>query len=270
MCGALCRHWENREIIDKMFICFKIRKGCCSSILENALGKEKLKYIENYDYKTQMEQFRWETSTVCVLNLFPWFSISECEMLWLVLIKPVNRRLFASFYKNCCWLQGICCLSRLQALAVLVYLSFLCLHSEFLRGLLLLFFPLKCLWEVEPVGWNASSLLISRTLVSGRLLCCHWEGLNITIASSTEKKTTDFWCCQRFGGVEGIGFQLGFLWKQRLWDFCCLLLDNISNLLGSFKLFWLKVTLLPLIFWIYIWIYIKAVLLTKAVVWAQP
>lgn len=155
-----------------------------------------------------MEQFRWETSTVCVLNLFPWFSISECEMLWLVLIKPVNRRLFASFYKNCCWLQGICCLSRLQALAVLVYLSFLCLHSEFLRGLLLLFFPLKCLWEVEPVGWNASSLLISRTLVSGRLLCCHWEGLNITIAHPQKKKQLIFGVVKDLEELRELAFSL--------------------------------------------------------------
>lgn len=107
-------------------------------------------------------------------------------MLWLVLIKPVNWRLLL-FTKKYCWLWSIYCLSRLQTLTVQMCLSFLCFHFKHLRGFLVAFFPLKCLWEVKPIGWNASPLLISRILVSGRLMYCHWEGLNITVASSTEK-----------------------------------------------------------------------------------
>lgn len=108
------------------------------------------------------------------------------------------------------------------ALAVQMYLSFLCIHFE-LVSLLGFFstkkslgseaYQLKCIFAVNPaeVWWVADS-------------CTDSEKDGTSYLFYPQEKT-DFWCCQRFG--EGGGFQLTFLGKQRLGDFCCLFIFSV-------------------------------------------
>lgn len=177
-------------------------------------------------------------------------------MLWLVLIKPVNWRLFASLYKKCRCLQSICCLSRLQALTVQMYLSFLCIHFEVLRGLLVAFFPLKRLWEVKPLSGNASSLLICRTLVSGRFMCCHWEGLNTTIASSIEKNLIFFGVDKDLEELRQLAFSF-VSYGNKGYE-----ISTLSSLI-TFLICWVVLSyfgsMFPLICWIFLCIDIKVV-----------